>query len=109
MGGHLRRAPHAANLPAHPAAGASLKKLTALLDAQCGVQYEGEHAPTASHADHTALRTWNLLANGTGGIDWSGLPIVAAHLGIADIGGLMDRLEVIKLHKPPADQEESTS
>lgn len=46
---------------------------------------------------------WNLLANGSGGLDWAGLPFVAAMLGVDDVEGLMDRLLVIKTHKPPKD------
>lgn len=42
---------------------------------------------------------FNLLANGMGGIDWAGLPLVCGWLGIADVEGLMQRLSVIKLHR----------
>ncbi len=52
-----------------------------------------------------ALRTWNLLSNGMGGIDWAGLPLVVALLGITDIEGLLHRLQVIKTHRPPQDGE----
>lgn len=45
-----------------------------------------------------AIRVWNLLANGHGGIDWSGLPLVTELLGIDDIDGLILRLQVIKTH-----------
>jgi hypothetical protein len=38
-----------------------------------------------------------------GGIDWAGLPAVCAWLGIEDIDGLLLRLAVIKLHKPPGE------
>lgn len=38
-----------------------------------------------------------------GGLDWSGLHLIAAWLGIEDIEGLMLRLSVIKLHTPPED------
>lgn len=48
-----------------------------------------------------AIRAWNLLHNGMGGIDWSGLPYVVAHLGVHDASGLIDRLLIIKAHKPP--------
>jgi len=41
-----------------------------------------------------------MLSNGMGGIDWSGLPIVAALLEIDDIDGLVRRLHIIKTHKP---------
>jgi hypothetical protein len=47
-----------------------------------------------------ALRAWNLLANGMGGIDWAGLPMVAALLGVQDVDALVHRLFVIKTHKP---------
>ena len=51
--------------------------------------------------DSQAIRAWNLLANGMGGLDWSGLPYACAHLGITDIDGLITRLQIIKGHKPP--------
>lgn len=52
-------------------------------------------------ADSAAICAWNFLSNGHGGIDWAGLPMVCAYVGIEDIEGLMDRLEVIRSHKPP--------
>ena len=89
-------------------AGRSSKKLTALLDhhaaAQSGVQFEGDTAQ-ASHAgaqDVAALKAWNLLANGSGGIDFAGLPLVAEWLDITDIDGLLTRLAVIRTYKPPS-------
>jgi len=41
-----------------------------------------------------------------GGIDWAGLPMVVALLGIVDVERLMQQLLVIKNHRPddPADQ-----
>lgn len=42
----------------------------------------------------------DLLANGMGGLDWAGLPLVASWLGVTDLDGLLARLEVIKLHRP---------
>lgn len=72
-----------------------------MLDAQAGVEYEGEHPPEQDEHDSLAIRAANYLANGQGGIDWAGLPIVCAHLGITDHAALMDRLLVIKLHRPP--------
>lgn len=50
--------------------------------------------PTADDAD--AMAAWRYLSTGAGGIEWSGLPFVIAHLGIADVQGLMDRLLTIK-------------
>lgn len=38
-----------------------------------------------------------------GGIDWSGLPFVCALLGIHDPEQLIDRLLVIKTHRPDED------
>jgi hypothetical protein len=35
-----------------------------------------------------------------GGIDWSGLPYVCAALGVEDVEQLMERLLVIKTHRP---------
>lgn len=36
-----------------------------------------------------------------GGIDWQGLDLVTELFGITDVEGLVQRLAVIKLHKPP--------
>jgi len=41
-----------------------------------------------------------LLKTGAGGIDWSGLPLVAGLLGITDVDGLFARLAVILIHRP---------
>ena len=41
-----------------------------------------------------------MLADGQGGIGWAGLDVVCAHLGVADVGDLIDRLSVIKAHRP---------
>lgn len=49
-----------------------------------------------------------MVANGMGGIDWAGLPAVAAWLGIDDIDGLMHRLSVIKTHKTDDGDEPPT-
>lgn len=51
-----------------------------------------------------AIRAWNLLANGMGGLDWTGLPYAVAHLGITDVPLLIEQLLVIKTHKPPDPQ-----
>ena len=48
-----------------------------------------------------AVRAWNMLANGMGGIDWSGLPLVCALLSVRDVELLVERLLVIKTHRPP--------
>ena len=72
-----------------------------MLDAQAGVQYEGTDPPEQSEGDAQAIEVWNMLTNGMGGIDWSGLPYAAALFGVTDMAGLMHRLKVIKLHRPP--------
>ncbi|HEY1395972.1 hypothetical protein [Roseateles sp.] len=49
---------------------------------------------------------FNLLSNGMGALDWSGLPLVVQHFGITDVEGLLDRLEVIRQHKPSKSPDE---
>jgi hypothetical protein len=56
--------------------------------------------------EHLAITAWNLLANGSGGIDWAGLPVVAELLGLMDVEMLLWRLLVIKRHRGPADDNE---
>lgn len=41
------------------------------------------------------------MANGMGGIDWAGLQVVVALLGVEDLEDLLFRLEVIRTHNPP--------
>ena len=48
---------------------------------------------------------WSLLANGMGGLDWAGLPLVCGWLGVHDVEGLMQRLAIIKRHKPKKEGE----
>lgn len=43
---------------------------------------------------------YRLLANGMGGIDWQGLPLLCGWLGVQDVEGLMHRLVVIRMHNP---------
>jgi hypothetical protein len=82
--------------------GSDRKKLIALLDAQAGVEHEGDTtAPHADDDDRIALQAWAALHNGQGGMDWGGLPIVAAWLGVRDVDGLLQRLVLIKNHRPP--------
>lgn len=56
--------------------------------------------PAATHGDIAASRAYALLANGMGGLDWAGLPLVAEMLGVTDIEMFVHRLSVIKLHRP---------
>ncbi len=74
-----------------------------MLDAQAGVQYEGEDPPAATEADAMAIRIFNALSNGMGGLDWAGLPLQVAYHGVQDVQGLLHRLLVIKGHRPPQD------
>ena len=53
-----------------------------------------------------AIRAWRLLANGMGGIDWAGLPIVIEMLGIHDPESLIARMQVIRSYKPTENQDE---
>lgn len=72
-----------------------------MLDAQTSDQHRNNTPAKASTDDVLAIQAWNLLANGMGGLDWAGLPLVVAHLGITDVASLLHRLQVIKAHKPP--------
>lgn len=42
-----------------------------------------------------------MLANGAGGLDWAGLPLAVAHYGITNLPAVIDRLVVVKTHRPP--------
>lgn len=47
------------------------------------------------------MQAYNLLSNGMGGLDWAGLEVVCAYLGITDVEPLIHALGVIKAHQPP--------
>lgn len=47
-----------------------------------------------------AIRVWNALANGMGGLDWSGLDFHCQLLGVQDVEALVDALLDIKTHRP---------
>lgn len=49
---------------------------------------------------------WNALSDGAGGIDWAGVPLWAATLGVEDVEGLMHRLVMLKLYRAPKDREQ---
>jgi hypothetical protein len=57
--------------------------------------------------DAAAIRAWNALNNGMGGIDWAGLPMVCAMLEVENVETLVERMLVIKGHKPPKDDDKS--
>lgn len=52
-----------------------------------------------------AIRIFNGLSNGVGGLDWAGLPLLVTYHGVRDVEGLLHRLLVIKGHRPPQDME----
>lgn len=52
-----------------------------------------------------AIRIFNGLSNGVGGLDWAGLPLLVTYHGVRDVEGLLHRLLVIKGHHPPQDME----
>ena len=54
--------------------------------------------PELGDSDVEALKVVSLLKTGSGGTDWSGLPLVAGWMGITDLDGLLERLAVILQH-----------
>ncbi len=42
-----------------------------------------------------------MLHNGSGGLDWSGLPLACALYGVSDVETLLHRLNIIRAHRPP--------
>lgn len=50
------------------------------------------------------MHAYNLLANGSGGIDWAGLPLICEYLGITEIEPLIHAIGVIKSHEPETDR-----
>jgi len=50
---------------------------------------------------------WNFIANGSGGCDWGALELAIAHVGVApaDVPALVERVLVIKAHRPPERRE----
>lgn len=51
--------------------------------------------PEQSDEIRLAVRAWNLL----GGMDWSGIPVIAEMLGFDDIEMLVAQLVVIRDHQ----------
>ena len=60
------------------------------------------------HANGLAIRVWNLLSNGMGGLDWAGLPLAVELLGITDVEALLEALLVIKTHRPDTQDAQET-
>ena len=71
---------------------------------QAGIEYEGEDEPHADDDERLAFNVARLLANGMGGIDWSGLPLIAGLLGVADVEGLVMRIGIIKTYRKPEEK-----
>lgn len=63
--------------------------------------------PVATEADRVAFRIFNLLADGMGGLNWQGLPLVCGWLGVQDVDGLMHRLAIIKTHRQQQAKKET--
>jgi hypothetical protein len=57
--------------------------------------------------DAAAIRCWNLLATGHGGIDLGGLELAMQWLGITDVDGLLHRLYLIRTHTAPTPSQAS--
>lgn len=74
-----------------------------MLDAQAGHQYEGEDPPEITSDDAMAIRIFNGLSNGMGGLDWAGLPLLVALHDVRDVEGLLHRLHTIKVHQARQD------
>lgn len=49
---------------------------------------------------------FNALANGMGGLDWSGLPFFVELYDVVNVDSLIHRLTVIKNHKPETGQDQ---
>jgi hypothetical protein len=39
-----------------------------------------------------------------GGVDWAGLPFVVEHLGVVDVGALIEAMKTIKSYQPPKEE-----
>lgn len=57
--------------------------------------------PRADAADGLAFKVFNLLADGMGGLNWAGMPLVCGWLGVQDIDDLMHRMAIIKTRRKP--------
>ncbi len=60
----------------------------------------GETGEPLSLINRQAIQIWNMLCNGMGSIDWSGLPFAVEWLGVDDVEGLVEGLMTIKSHRP---------
>lgn len=67
----------------------------------------GEDPPQKDPLHNLAIKAWNLLGNGMGGVDWAGFPYVVELLGVQDPEQLMGHLLHIKAYRPPEDNDET--
>ena len=68
-----------------------------------GVVYEGEAPPEIEGVEAKALLVFRMLANGMGGLDWSGLELAVEKYEVDNVEDLIDRLIAIKTWKRPDD------
>ena len=54
-----------------------------------------------------AIKAYNLLSNGMGGIDWAGLDVVVEMLGIEDVEALIEALLCIRLRPRRSDDTDT--
>lgn len=57
-------------------------------------------AEPVSERNVLAIRAWNLLSNGMGGLDWQGFDRIVRHLSIDDEEWLIESLNAIRSHRP---------
>jgi hypothetical protein len=62
--------------------------------------WEGEPPPEPTPDSSIVARCWNMLSNGSGGLDWQGLPLAVEMYSVDDVEALIEGLLVIKTHKP---------
>lgn len=65
----------------------------------------GSEPQPLSDSNALAIRIWNALCNGMGGLDWSGLPLQVELHGVQDVEALCDALLRIKLYRPRDDAQ----
>jgi hypothetical protein len=67
--------------------------------------WEGEPPPAPTVLSLLVSRCWNMLHNGSGGIDWQGLPLAVEMFGVDDVEALIEGLLVVKTHKPEVEED----
>lgn len=78
-----------------------------MLDAEAGVEYDGEDPPQATDDDRLALAVFSMLRLGDNGIDWGGLELAfAVHGEPPDLDALIRRLVVLKNYRKPVDRDD---